>query len=64
MGRGRLIYPNGDIYEGDWAENNAEGMGVYSTNEGTEYVGELSAGKFNGFGELSLTGGQIYKGNF
>ena len=28
-GKGRLIHSDGDVYEGEWCEDKAEGFGIY-----------------------------------
>ena len=30
QGTGKMIYANGDIYEGEWEANNPHGKGVYT----------------------------------
>lgn len=39
-GFGRLIYENGDVYEGEWVNNKANGKGKYQIVEGPTYIGE------------------------
>jgi hypothetical protein len=34
-GKGRLIHSDGDIYEGEWKEDRADGKGVYIHSDGT-----------------------------
>ena len=38
-GNGRLIYINGDIYEGNWVEDKAYGQGNYYHADGAKYSG-------------------------
>ena len=47
-GKGLYKYPNGDVYFGDWNEDNFHGKGTFNTNLGTYafksgdvYEGEL-----------------------
>lgn len=48
-GRGRVIYPNGDYYEGNIVDGQAEGQGKYV--EGAIcYTGEFSENKIHGEG--------------
>ena len=38
-GKGRLIHSDGDVYEGDWVNNKADGYGIYihyNAEEGKE----------------------------
>ena len=40
-GAGRMTHANGDIYEGYWREDKANGMGVFIENaNGARYEGE------------------------
>lgn len=38
-GMGRLIQASGDVYEGEWVNDKAEGKGVYFHQDGTSYTG-------------------------
>jgi len=38
-GHGRLIHAGGDVYEGAWTDDKANGMGVYTHFKGSRYVG-------------------------
>lgn len=38
-GYGRLIHPTGDMYEGEWANDKANGQGVFENLEGYSYCG-------------------------
>jgi hypothetical protein len=33
-GFGKMIYSNGDIYEGEWIDNVIKGKGIYSCKNG------------------------------
>ena len=37
-GKGKYLYENGDIYEGDWKNNKMHGYGQYRTPSGIMYV--------------------------
>eukprot|EP01079_Euglenida_sp_SAG-EU17-18_P011274 gene11274-2050_t len=39
-GRGTLIYPNKEKYEGDWVYGKRHGYGVYSYADSSKYDGE------------------------
>lgn len=75
MGHSRLIYANGDVYEGDWITighatdpNNAaahfkHGKGVYKFKNGDEYEGLFSNDLRDGLGVFkSKTEGCVYEG--
>jgi len=36
-GKGRLIHADGDVYEGEWVEDKANGYGFYLHKEGASY---------------------------
>lgn len=36
-GQGRLIHGDGDVYEGTWVDDKAEGFGVYTHLDGAKY---------------------------
>jgi len=38
-GRGRLVHVDGDVYEGNWVNDQAEGYGVYLHKNGASYEG-------------------------
>ena len=38
-GYGRLVYREGDVYEGKWTEDKANGFGVYTHLNGLRYEG-------------------------
>lgn len=37
---GRLIHSDGDVYDGNWVDDKAEGYGTYYHSDGAKYVGE------------------------
>ena len=38
-GYGRLIHSDGDVYEGEWNNDKAEGKGTYYHSDGAKYIG-------------------------
>ena len=38
-GYGRLIHSDGDVYEGEWNNDKAEGNGTYYHSDGAKYIG-------------------------
>lgn len=38
-GLGRLIHPDGDVYEGEWVDDKAQGKGIYLHEDGASYTG-------------------------
>ena len=49
-GRGKMIYGNGDVYEGCWHANRKNDFGKYTARDGSIYEGEFKNGKKHGFG--------------
>ena len=43
-GEGRIIYANGDVYEGNWENDLPNGEGVMSYFNGNKYDGQWSDG--------------------
>lgn len=39
-GEGILIHSDGDVYEGHWYNDKAEGLGTYYHSDGAKYIGE------------------------
>ena len=37
-GKGRIIQPDGDIYEGDWVNDKMHGRGTYHYTDGLKYI--------------------------
>ena len=56
-GIGRLIHPNGDVYEGEWLNDKAHGKGIYYHIDGSKYIGEWIDDKINCYGVLELRNG-------
>ena len=51
---GVWIYPNGDTYEGEFADGKRNGKGVYHYANGEEYNGDWVDDEKNGKGSLIL----------
>eukprot|EP01017_Pseudomicrothorax_dubius_P031323 TRINITY_DN3987_c0_g1_i3.p1 TRINITY_DN3987_c0_g1~~TRINITY_DN3987_c0_g1_i3.p1 ORF type:complete len:548 (+),score=118.30 TRINITY_DN3987_c0_g1_i3:61-1644(+) len=50
-GRGRMVYPNGDIYIGEWRAGHKHGYGtLQDSNQELKYEGEWEGDVFNGQG--------------
>mmetsp|Transcript_15842 Transcript_15842/g.23850 ORF Transcript_15842/g.23850 Transcript_15842/m.23850 type:complete len:231 (-) Transcript_15842:87-779(-) len=75
-GVGKMTYPNGDIYEGEWLDNKMHGEGTYIYKKtGDIYSGSWAANAKNGEGRYEFGGdssvlvghwqnGQINKGTW
>ncbi len=63
-GRGVVLYPNGNRYEGDSFDGYHNGQGVMSYRNGNRYEGAWRWGKAHGFGTLVLASGIRLQGNW
>jgi len=54
LGKGKMTYPDGDSYDGDWVEGKFEGLGTYRWADGRVYVGEFKNDKKHGTSNSSL----------
>jgi len=57
-GKGRYVYSDGSVYEGEFKNGKKDGRGVYtygskSINDGSVYKGYFTQGKKNGFGKFT-----------
>ncbi len=64
-GQGIFHFPNGDRYEGDFADDMPHGQGTTIWADGSRYVGGWQNSKMHGQGTLYDSNGKIlYSGNF
>lgn len=64
-GKGRYFFSNGDIYDGDFHNNLAKGLGIYiHTKEGNIYSGEWDNDMRNGRGTYNFSNGSKFTGNW
>lgn len=61
---GKIIHRDGDFYEGDWKDDQANGYGIYSSPDGTQYEGEWKNDLQHGFGKEKWPDGTSYVGFF
>ncbi len=47
---GKLIHTDGDIYEGEWVNDKAHGIGTYIHKDGSNYEGQWYKDKQEGEG--------------
>ena len=62
--KGRLIYENGDAYDGEWYDNKANGKGICYYNDGSVYTGDWVSDRRHGIGVEIAVEGLSYKGEF
>ena len=53
-GKGKYIFANGDIYEGDFVNSKMSGQGTYTYKNGDIYIGQWKNGSYHGKGELNV----------
>ena len=58
-GRGKCVWADGDVYEGEWKAGEKEGQGIYRYASGAVYEGEYKAGKQEGQGTYLYASGHI-----
>ena len=61
-GSGKLVYANGDVYEGMFANHVRNGTGTFTSKDVT-YNGEWANGEYDGQGKLENRG-DVYEGRF
>lgn len=63
-GEGKLVYDNGDVYEGGFKNGVFEGQGKFVSNKGWTYEGAFKNGLADGKGTLTTKAKKTYKGTF
>jgi len=63
-GEGRIVWLNGDRYEGALVNGKKQGRGSFTWRDGQRYDGEWSEDRINGVGSLHYTNGDRYEGEF
>jgi len=63
-GKGSFTYDRGDVYMGQWLNDEAHGEGTYIWGTGGSYIGTSLNGINSGQGVLTLPSGYRYEGEF
>ncbi|MBE9070160.1 hypothetical protein IQ260_26315 [Leptolyngbya cf. ectocarpi LEGE 11479] len=63
-GRGSMIYPNGNRYDGEYRDGQRNGCGTFVFGNGRRYVGQFHNDLFSGRGVWTLENGDRYIGDF
>ena len=62
--RGRYVWMNGDVYEGEWYDGLRSRFGTQTYSDGRRYKGFWEHDMWNGYGELDYSDGNPLKGRF
>ena len=64
-GFGRLMYPDGRVYEGEFSAGlPSDSTGVLTFADGHRYSGTFVAGRMHGYGTFEFANGDVYVGTF
>lgn len=63
-GKGKNTFPNGDLFEGTYANGKRNGYGIYKWKSGARYVGEYKDNLRSGQGFFIYPDGSKYKGAY
>ena len=63
-GKGYILWPNGDSYEGEFKEGYRHGKGTYKYKNGNTYTGDFIYSKRTGKGVYTFKSGERYEGEF
>ncbi|CAB9507603.1 Kinesin light chain [Seminavis robusta] len=63
-GKGRLDYPDGRWYEGDWKHGRWTGRGRLGNADGDLYEGELRNDHKHGMGTMRFADGRVFEGEY
>jgi len=63
-GRGTMVFPSGNMYEGQWRAGLQHGQGKYTFATGNVYEGGYVEGNKHGHGKFSYAEGDVYEGEF
>jgi hypothetical protein len=63
-GRGIMVFPSGQRYDGDYRQGKRNGCGTMTFDQGKRYTGQFSDDQFQGLGVWTLENGDRYIGEF
>eukprot|EP00927_Polykrikos_kofoidii_P037793 TRINITY_DN32009_c0_g1_i1.p1 TRINITY_DN32009_c0_g1~~TRINITY_DN32009_c0_g1_i1.p1 ORF type:complete len:657 (+),score=94.01 TRINITY_DN32009_c0_g1_i1:71-1972(+) len=63
-GRGRLLSPDGSVYDGQFRLGSEDGYGRFVAASGSVHEGDWKDGRKHGFGTLSNDDGSLYSGRW
>jgi len=59
----KIVYPNGNVYTGDYSQGKFNGKGTYLMS-GMTYTGDFVDNYWHGFGKLHFADGSVLEGQF
>jgi hypothetical protein len=62
--RGKFLFDNGDIYDGEWSDNDIYGCGNMKYKNGDIYDGEWDLCGKHGQGKMVYKNGDVYEGTW
>ncbi len=63
-GNGKVIFREGNVYQGDWLSGLMHGKGEYKWKDGSQYVGDFKENEITGKGSFQWSNGSSYEGEF
>lgn len=63
-GRGRFVFSNGDVYDGEWHKGHKHGKGIYTSSSGHVYEGDYVNDYRHGWGVYTWKEGDKYEGEY
>jgi len=63
-GKGKYVFPNGDVYEGDYLNGIPHGKGRYTFLNGEVFEGEYLNGLQHGNGRYTHNNGDVFEGEY
>ena len=63
-GKGKLVFPNNNVYEGQFSRNRINGEGMMTYSNGDRYVGSWFTDQPNGKGKYYFKSKERYEGDF
>ena len=63
-GQGTYTYADGNIYEGEWNNDNKHGYGIHTWTDGDIYEGAWKNGNMHGYGKYTYPNGDVEEGRW
>lgn len=63
-GKGKYVWPDGEYYEGEWANGVRHGKGKYNYTNGSVYIGDFTEDTVTGKGRMEYPDGRVYDGDW